>query len=92
MWWQRQVHRLRFLEAAKGVVMLEAHPSSGPGRQIKYVNRAFAEMTGFTQKELLGRMLRALSAAPTPFNEKALQTVHESLAAEEATEVEVFNH
>ena len=58
------------VEFAKDVIIVtKSYPIDEPGPEIVYVNRAFTELTGYSQEEVLGKSPRILQTSET--NEEA---------------------
>ena len=53
------------LNVRDAILILEAHPSSGPGRNILFVNSAFTRLTGFAVTDAVGKTLRLLRSPRT---------------------------
>ena len=54
----------QFVDVAQDIVVItEAEPLDEPGPRIVYVNKAFTDLTGYTEQEALGRSPRFLQSA-----------------------------
>ena len=87
--------RLKLLESAvvhahDAIVILEAHPRSGPGRAVLYVNDAFCQMTGYDRIEVLGRSLHFLRGPDS--DAATLEAIRDALAASQPLRVELCNY
>ncbi len=86
--------RLRLLEsvavnASDAIMIIEAQPTTGPGRNIIYANRAFTRMTGYGVEEALGHPLRLLRSAET--SSAALERLRIGVETGAAVDVEILN-
>lgn len=52
-------------QASDGVIITEAVPFSQPGPKILYVNKAYVDMTGYTEQEVVGKTPRILQGVKT---------------------------
>ena len=91
---RRVDEELRLLQAAVEnlndmVMVTDAEPVDEPGPQIRFVNRAFERVTGWSRGEVLGRSPRFLQGAMT--DRATLDRVKAALANWEPVRVELEN-
>ncbi|PSQ87712.1 MAG: hypothetical protein BRD42_01100 [Bacteroidetes bacterium QS_3_64_15] len=77
-------------QAKESVLITEAEPLDEPGPRIEYVNEAFEEMTGYSEKEVLGETPRILQGPKT--EREVLDSLRAALEAGEETEEETVNY
>ena len=77
-------------QAKESVVITEAEPLDEPGPRIEYVNEAFEEMTGYSEKEVLGETPRILHGPET--EQEVLDSLRGALEAGEEWEGETANY
>ncbi|PSQ74966.1 MAG: hypothetical protein BRD33_05035 [Bacteroidetes bacterium QH_6_63_17] len=77
-------------EANQAIVVTEAEPLDEPGPQIEYVNEAFEEMTGYSEKEVLGETPCILQGPET--KQEVLDAMRGTLEAGEAWKGETVNY
>jgi PAS domain S-box-containing protein len=87
--------RLRILEsvvktANDAVVVTDADVDRADGPHIIYVNDAFARMTGYSPREVLGRTPRLLQGPET--DPAAIRRIHDALDRQEPVRVELLNY
>lgn len=86
---------LRLLEsvitnANDAVLVTEAQNIDSPGPKIVYVNQAFTTMTGYMEKEVLGKSPRILQGPKT--DKRELARIREALTNHDTIEVEIINY
>ena len=69
------------------VTLVDAHRLDNP---IVYANRAFTELTGFDQDEVIGRNCRFLQGPET--DPAAIEAIREAIASREVRVVEILNY
>lgn len=72
---KQEEQRLRLLESVvtntnEAVVIIEAEPTTLPGRKILYVNQGFTRMTGYNATEAVGKTLHILNGPHTNEEER----------------------
>lgn len=73
------------------VIVTEANPIDSPvGPNIIYVNKAFEQLTGYTQDEVIGETPRILQGALT--DKQSTQRIHDALAKQEAVTETLLNY
>ena len=87
--------RLRMLEnsvqhANDAILVTEGEPMEEPGPCILYVNRAFCQMTGYTEAEMLGRNPRMFQGPKTSAETRA--RIRQALARREPVRMEILNY
>ena len=87
--------RLRLLEAVvvnanDAVLITDGEPLDEPGPRIRYVNRAFTQMTGYEPKEAVGRTARFLVGPGT--DGAVLQQLRTAMEKREPLRVELLNY
>lgn len=87
--------RLKLLESVitnttEAVVILEAKPTTLPGRKIVYVNDAFKQMTGYSAHEVIGSTMSFLTGAET--SEEKRHRLRESMNDWKVCEAEFINY
>ncbi|MBA4746882.1 MAG: PAS domain S-box protein [Muricauda sp.] len=92
---KNEEEHLRLLQSAvthstDGIMITEAGPLEGPGPKILYVNRAFAQMTGYREVELIGKTPDILRGPKTDKNE--LEQLNSALLLGESSEVVLTNY
>lgn len=92
---KRQEEQLRLFQSVvlntnDAVLITEAEPTTGPGRQILYANKAFTEITGYTLKEVLGKTAGILQGPKTDRDQIA--KVRAALSNWAPVTVEVINY
>jgi PAS domain S-box-containing protein len=78
------------VNASDAVVITEAGQHDLPGPRIVYVNQAFAQMTGYTAEEVLGKSPRLLQGPGT--DRQVLRKLREDLDNLRSSKVEVINY
>jgi diguanylate cyclase (GGDEF)-like protein/PAS domain S-box-containing protein len=78
------------VSANDGVLIAEAKPQDHLGGKIVYVNEAFCQMTGYSEKEAEGRTPRILLGPQSDRDQ--LNLVRESLSNLEPVRVEIVNY
>lgn len=86
--------RLHLLESVAlnvrdAILILEAQPNTGPGRNILFVNAAFTRLTGYAVADAVGKNLRLLRSPSTSAAE--LERVRHAMDMGVAVSVEVRN-
>lgn len=89
------VDRCRLLDSAvvhahDAIVILEAEARGGQGRSVLYVNEAFCRLSGYTQKEVLGRSLYFLRGPET--DEATLERLRQALDSGSPLRTELMNY
>lgn len=92
---QVKLDRLRLLESVfinmnDAVLITEPEPVDEPGPRILYANRAFTEMTGYTEAEVLGQTPRILQGPHT--SREALDQIRRALENWQTVQVELINY
>ena len=87
--------RLQLIEsivvsANDAVLVTTTTPLEAPGPYIVYVNEAFAQMTGYSPQEVLGKSPRLLQGANT--DQATIALMRAALQAKESLEVEIINY
>lgn len=72
------------------ILITEAEPVDEPGPRILFVNEAFTRMTGYTEKEVIGKTPRILQGPDT--DAKELERLKTALKNWEPCEIEVLNY
>lgn len=88
---RRHNYEARYLSSAlehvdEAVVITEAEPLEAPGPEIRWVNQAFAEMTGYSPDELRESTPRLLYGADT--DDETLERVRDALKEGESVRAE----
>ena len=78
------------LNTHDAVLIVEAEPTVGPGRQILYANKAFTQITGYTLEDVVGKTARILQGPKT--DRKQIAKVRAALSNWEPVTVEVINY
>jgi len=79
------------VEYAKDVILVtKAHPINEPGPEIVYVNKAFTELTGYTQKDVIGKNPRILQSTGT--DEDTKNKIREGLKQKKPIRVTIKNY
>ena len=81
--------RERALGHTRNGVMITDHLH--PDEPITYVNRAFTEITGYAEEQVLGRNARFLNVGVSSNEESALETIRDSLRFDQPCTVELLN-
>lgn len=77
--------------SSEAIIITEAAPIDAPeGPAIIYVNRAFTEMTGYQEIDVLGKTPRILQGPKT--DEKTLKQVKAALQHKEPIQAEILNY
>ena len=92
---KKEETRLKLLEsvitnATDAVIITKVDPSNLHSHKIIFVNAAFLKMTGYTEKEIIGRSPSLLQGPATDPHE--LRRVSKSLASFQPCEMEVINY
>ena len=77
-------------QAKESVLITETEPLDEPGPRIEYANEAFEEMTGYSEKEVLGETPRILHGPET--EQEVLDSLRGALEAGEEWEGETANY
>jgi diguanylate cyclase (GGDEF)-like protein/PAS domain S-box-containing protein len=81
----------QIVTSARDVILVtKADLLSEPGPEIVYVNPAFVQLTGYTEKEVIGKNPRILQGEDT--NRDTLKLVRHSLEKQEAIRFEILNY
>jgi len=79
------------VEFAKDVILVtKSDPIDEPGPEIVYVNKAFTELTGYTQEEVLGKNPRILQSNGT--DEKSKIIIRQGLEQKKPIRVTIKNY
>jgi diguanylate cyclase (GGDEF)-like protein/PAS domain S-box-containing protein len=79
------------VECAKDVILVtKSHPIDKPGPEIVYANRAFTELTGYSQEEVLGKNPRILQSNGT--DEEAKRIIRQGLKQQVPVRVTIKNY
>jgi len=79
------------VEFAKDVILVtKAHPIDEPGPEIVYVNKAFTELTGYSQKEVVGKNPRILQSFGT--DEETKRIIRQGLEQKIPVRVTIKNY
>lgn len=79
------------VELAKDVIIVtKAYPIDDPGPEIVYVNRAFTELSGYTQEDVLGKNPRILQSKGT--DEKTKKIIRQGLEQKIPVRVTILNY
>ncbi|MGM0505827.1 MAG: PAS domain S-box protein [Bacteroidota bacterium] len=92
---KQEEQRLRLLESVvtntnEAVVIIEAEPTTLPGRRILYVNQGFTRMTGYSAREVVGKTLSILNGPQT--NEAERKKLRFSIRNYEPAAAEFVNY
>ena len=92
---KRADNRLRMLESSidnanDAILITEAEPTDLPGPRIRYANRAFTRMSGYTEEEVLGQTPRMFQGPKT--NPETTRKIREALKAWQPVRVELINY
>ena len=92
---KRAENRLRMLESSidnanDGILITEAEPTDLPGPRIRYVNRAFTRMSGYTEEEVIGQTPRMFQGPKT--DPETTRKIREALKAWQPVRVELINY
>ena len=87
--------RLRLLESSvehanDAILVTEAEPVDQPGPRIIYVNRAFTNVTGYTEEEVLGKTPRILQGPGT--SEESKEKIRRALKRWQPVRIEMLNY
>jgi PAS domain S-box-containing protein len=87
--------RLRLLEsvavhANDAILITEAEPVNLPGPRIRYANKAFLEITGYTLEEIVGQTPRILQGEGTSSESRA--QIRQALEAWQPIRIEMLNY
>jgi diguanylate cyclase (GGDEF)-like protein/PAS domain S-box-containing protein len=78
-------------QTADVVIITEVGPLDEPhGPKILYVNQSFTKLTGYSQKEILGKTPRILQGNKT--DKETLKRIRQALEKKEAIHVELLNY
>ena len=77
-------------QAAESVIITEARPLDEPGPRVEYVNSAYEAMTGYSEKEMIGKTPRILQGPET--DRDALDSLREALESGEEWTGETVNY
>ena len=88
-------NRLRMLESSidnanDAILITEAEPTDLPGPRIRYVNRAFTRMSGYTEEEVLGKTPRMFQGPKT--DPETTRKIRAALKAWQPIRVELINY
>ena len=79
------------VEFAKDVILVtKAHPIDEPGPEIVYVNKAFTELTGYSQEEVIGKNPRILQSSGT--DEETKRIIRQGLEQQVPIRVTIKNY
>ena len=92
---KRAENRLRMLESSidnanDAILITEAEPTDLPGPRIRYVNRAFTRMSGYTEEEVIGQTPRMFQGPKT--DPETTRKIREALKAWQPVRVELINY
>lgn len=93
---EREAHtRLRLLDAAVDrvndvILITEADTLDAPGPRVVYVNKAFEDMTGFAQDDILGATPRMLQGAETEWDR--VKVLRKAIEAHQPIRTELTNY
>ncbi len=92
---RKEEERLKLLEsvvthAKEFMVILEAEPFKGQERKILFVNKAFTEITGYTEDEVLGESLYFLNGEKTDMKE--IEKLNKAMKNWEISSLEYINY
>lgn len=72
------------------IIILEPEPADLPGRRILYVNKAFCNMTGYTQEEVIGKTLNIFHGINT--DTKELEKARNAFISKIPVSIEIANY
>ena len=79
------------VELAKDVIIVtKSYPIDDPGPEIVYVNKAFTELTGYTQEDVIGKTPRILQSKGT--DEKTKKIIRQGLEQKIPVRVTIMNY
>jgi len=79
------------VEFAKDVILVtKAYPIDKPGPEIVYVNKAFTELTGYTQEDVVGKNPRILQSKGT--DEETKKIIRQGLEQQKPVRVTIKNY
>nr|WP_294897629.1 PAS domain S-box protein [uncultured Pedobacter sp.] len=92
---KKDEQQLKLLEsvivhASDAVVITEAEPLHGPGPRIIYVNKAFTQMTGYTEDEVIGKSPRFLQGPNT--DKRELKRLSDCMHKWQPCEITIINY
>jgi len=88
--WRLRVLSEAVEQAKEAVLITEAEPLEEPGPRIEYVNRAYEEMTGYSEEEAVGKTPRILQGPET--DRDVLDSLREALERGKEWEGEAINY
>ena len=79
------------VELAKDVIIVtKSYPIDDPGPEIVYVNKAFTELTGYTQEDVIGKTPRILQSKGT--DEKTKKIIRQRIEKKIPVRVTIMNY
>jgi len=92
---KHEEQRLKLLESVvtntnDAILITEAEPVGEPGPRIIYINNAFAEMTGYTEEEIIGKTPRILQGPKS--DQKELKRLSRALHEYQPCEITTINY
>jgi diguanylate cyclase (GGDEF)-like protein/PAS domain S-box-containing protein len=79
------------VDFAKDVIIVtKAFPINEPGPEIVYVNKAFTELTGYTQNDVIGKNPRILQSSET--NDETRKVIRQALEKKQAVRATIKNY